>query len=52
VLATLCYNCGVSSFQKRQFEEAALWLKDSFSLGKLNNAVCPKDQAISSVLLL
>ena len=44
LLATLCYNCGVGSFQKRQFEEATLFLKESFDIGKIENAVSPKDQ--------
>jgi len=50
-LATLCYNCGVGTFQKRQFEEATLWLKESFDIGKLENAVCAKDQACSVLLI-
>jgi len=45
VLASLCYNCGVDSFQKKQFQEAASWLKESFSIGKIENAVSPADQA-------
>ena len=40
----LCYNFGVECFQGKTFEAAVTWLKNSFEMGKRNNAVSHKNQ--------
>ena len=43
-LSMLCYNFGVDCFQKHIYEHSVNWLRESFEIGKMKNAVGNKNQ--------
>lgn len=47
----MCYNNGVTSYHKQNFEEAVEWLKESFDLGKIGNSFSKKLQVVYSCRL-
>ncbi|XP_056013894.1 testis-expressed protein 11-like [Ostrea edulis] len=50
-LAMLCYNFGVELYQKKKFEQAVVWLKESFEMGKYQTNLDAKNQARTLRLL-
>ncbi|XP_050394842.1 testis-expressed protein 11 [Patella vulgata] len=44
-MSMLCYNFGVDTFQRKQYEESVTWLKESYELGKGREGLDPKNQA-------
>ncbi|XP_041351715.1 testis-expressed protein 11-like [Gigantopelta aegis] len=50
-LSMLCYNFGVDTFNRRQYEESISWLRKSFDLGKGRQDVGAKNHARTLRLL-
>lgn len=50
-LSMMCYNFGVDMYQKKRFEEAVTWLRESFELGKGRHSIGSKNQARTMRLL-
>ncbi|XP_053398164.1 testis-expressed protein 11-like [Mercenaria mercenaria] len=50
-LSMLCYNTGVELYQHKLYAEAAVWLRESYELGKGQKSIGPKNQARTLRLL-
>lgn len=45
-LSMLCYNTGVELYQQKLYDEAAVWLRESYELGKGQQAIGHKNQVV------
>ncbi|XP_070818710.1 testis-expressed protein 11 [Chaetodon trifascialis] len=51
-LSLMCYNFGVDTYNVRKFEDSALWLRQSYDIGKMNVKYAPEAGVQAKVLRL
>ncbi|XP_076594984.1 testis-expressed protein 11 [Chaetodon auriga] len=51
-LSLMCYNFGVDTYNVRKFEDSALWLRQSYDIGKMNVKYAPGAGVQAKVLRL
>ncbi|XP_041800433.1 testis-expressed protein 11 [Chelmon rostratus] len=51
-LSLMCYNFGVDTYNVRKFEDSALWLSQSYDIGKMNVKYAPGAAVQAKVLRL
>ncbi|CAG09799.1 unnamed protein product, partial [Tetraodon nigroviridis] len=51
-LSLMCYNFGVDTYNMRKFEDSAIWLSQSYDIGKINVKYAPGSEIQAKILRL